>query len=497
MTFSASFTSGTAYTLSIYAKQAGRNLRIYFPTGAFGFAFSAVFDLSAGTATIALTGTVASITNVGNGWYRCSITQTATASATSNFTLRLIEGASTTSYTGDGTSGIFIWGAMLNIGSTAGLYVQTVASAYYAPRFDYNPTTLAARGLLIEEQRTNSIRNNTGQGAVAGTPGTLPTNWTGGTTVDNLTREIVGTGTENGINYIDVRYSGTSGAAGNLTVLTFDALNFITAANAQTWTGAAYFKLVAGTLTNVILLSLTVRYNDSSGLSLTSQNSAFTPTASLERVTNTFTAANASTAFVAATLVANFTNDLPVDFTLRIGLPQLELGAFATSVIPTTTTALTRNADVASMTGTNFSDWYNAAEGTLYAEASALATGYNGSTVSFSDGTFNNRIVIRGMNTSSQCVSIGVVSGTTQWSILKASQTTALTKWALGYKVDDISFVRNADSPSTDTSALLPVVNQAKIGADGDGSVVYNGYIRRIAYYPTRLANTTLQALTA
>ena len=44
---------------------------------------------------------------------------------------------------------------------------------------------------------------------------------------------------------------------------------------------------------------------------------------------------------------------------------QLEVGAFATSYIPTTTTALTRNSDVAVMTGTNFSSWYNAAQGTF------------------------------------------------------------------------------------------------------------------------------------
>jgi hypothetical protein len=367
------------------------------------------------------------------------------------------------------------------------------------PRIDYNPTTLAPQGLLIEEQRTNSIRNNTGVGAVAGTPGTLPTNWTGGTTVDNLTREIVGTGTENGINYIDVRYSGTSGAAGNLTVLTFDALNFITAANAQTWTGAAYFKLVAGTLTNVTLLSLTVRYNDSSGSSLTSQNSAFTPTASLERVTNTFTAANASTAFVAATLVANFTNDLPVDFTLRIGLPQLEQGAFATSVIPTTTTALTRNADAATMTGTNFSSWYNASEGTLYAEFTASAnanTVYaaisNGATnqnsIYFDNDSGVTRNVIFSSNSAQAAMSTGAI-GTVG----------TVNKIAGAYKVNDFAVSRNGAAAVTDTAGNVPVSpSQLDIGRNPNAvaTTYVSGYIRRIAYYPVRNADSQLQALT-
>jgi len=65
------------------------------------------------------------------------------------------------------------------------------SAAIDAPRFDYNPSTLVAQGLLIEEARTNSIRNNTMVGAAAGTPGTNPTNWIVGTPVDGLTKEIV------------------------------------------------------------------------------------------------------------------------------------------------------------------------------------------------------------------------------------------------------------------------------------------------------------------
>jgi hypothetical protein len=49
----------------------------------------------------------------------------------------------------------------------------------------------------------------------------------------------------------------------------------------------------------------------------------------------------------------------------------------------------------------------------------------------------------------------------------------------------------------TDASALIPVVNQLRIGSDGDGAVTYNGHIRQIVYYPRRLTNSDLQTITA
>jgi hypothetical protein len=97
---------------------------------------------------------------------------------------------------------------------------------------------------------TNFIRNNTMAGAVAGTPGTIPTNWSISGDA-GITREIVGTGTSNGITYIDIRYSGTTPAVGGLNNINLDSLTAAAAVNGQSWTFLSYFAIVGGTTTGV------------------------------------------------------------------------------------------------------------------------------------------------------------------------------------------------------------------------------------------------------
>jgi hypothetical protein len=132
---SESVTSGLAYTLSVFAKKGEQNfIQMHLPTAQFGGTTSgngAVFDLNAGTITH--TGgdlSQAQIVSVGNGWYRCLISKTATAtgSAASPITLVNQSAFSTSGYTGDGYSGIYIWGASLEQGQFATSYIKTEAS---------------------------------------------------------------------------------------------------------------------------------------------------------------------------------------------------------------------------------------------------------------------------------------------------------------------------------------------------------------------------------
>ena len=125
-----SVVSGTTYTASVFAKQASgdANIRLLFNTQNSGFVFSAAnFDLSAGTVTN-ISCDSASIEDYGNGWFRCSVTETATASVTGRIQLNVLDSSDNNSYAGDGTTGVFIWGWQIEAGSFPTSYIQTTGT---------------------------------------------------------------------------------------------------------------------------------------------------------------------------------------------------------------------------------------------------------------------------------------------------------------------------------------------------------------------------------
>jgi hypothetical protein len=338
-------------------------------------------------------------------------------------------------------------------------------------------------------------------GAAAGTPGTAPTNWFTFTALTGLTRQIVGTGTENGITYIDIRLSGTPSAAGSFSIGP-DLPNVTAAASGQTWTSSYYLKLAAGSLTGVSSTTVSVEEYNSGGSFLTG---TFTATAALtgaalstQRYSATRTLNQATTAFVATTTIVNLSG-AAIDITLRIGLPQLEQGAFATSVIPTTTTALTRAADVASVNTLN--PWFNASAGTLFAEATPntpTGNAANQSVVSLDDATNNNRIQPFRNASSGLPGAIIAAGGVNQYtpSVAITWNQNATGKIALAYSSGNNMFSFNGTN-DTGGTGTIPTVTRMTIGARADGGIIWNGYLRRISYYPRRLSNAELVSITS
>jgi len=222
------------------------------------------------------------------------------------------------------------------------------ATANNVGRMTYDRSTFALRGLLLEPAGINGIRNNTMQGAGSGSPGSLPTNWSvgGGT---GLTRTIVGTGASAGLDYIDIRFAGTTG--GTFTTLLMEAAAIVAATNGQTWTGSAYLAIAGGSVTNLSSVTLVTNVLDSGGAVLTQQTQILTLSTALTRLSVTGTIANGSAAFVRPLIGLNYAAGVAVDITLRIALPQLEQGAAAASVIRTTGSAGGRAAETLTVSG--------------------------------------------------------------------------------------------------------------------------------------------------
>ena len=498
-------TSGVTYTISFYVKEGEYN-RFKFGPGnaAVGGADKVVeINLALSNPIVsqeAIFNSSAFVISVGNGWYRVGATFTATATGTMTVAVlqTIINNAGSSSFAGDGTSGIYLWGAQLEQASTVGEYIPTTSTINSAPRFDHNPTTGESLGLLVEEARTNSIANNTGVGAVAGAPGTLPTNWSWNPT-GGASTEVVGTGTENGIAYVDVRLFGTLSTAPSIQ---FVANTAIAATTGQTWTESFYCKiisLVSGTPDP----RLRIVERSVAGSYLTEGNQVFTPgisSASLiaSRFTFTRTLTNVLTGYVVPAILFNQVSGA-IDITLRIGLPQLEQGAFATSPIPTTSATVTRAADVASITGSNFSSWYNQTESTLFVDGSTAAFTATTGFVAINNAASTNRLEIR------QGRVIPTVTGASTsvtWNTIVSPPTfVANTSYKQATAVSNASH-GNSISGSLETSSTTigTIAATQLIFGMRDGQTAPTGgsssTIKRLTFWPTRLANTTLQQIT-
>jgi hypothetical protein len=173
---------------------------------------------------------------------------------------------------------------------------------------------------------------------------------------------------------------------------------------------------------------------------------------------------------------------------------QLETGAFPTSYIPTTTTTVTRAADVASITGSNFSSFYNQTEGTVFAEGAILNTGNNRFIADITDSGVNEEI---GFYWSTGFNSLVNDNGVAQANSFGGTVTAnSRTLHSFGYKLNDFQGYGNAVALFSDTAGTLPTVDRLTIGSRVNSTFWANGTIKRLTYWPTRLADTTLQSIT-
>jgi hypothetical protein len=472
--------TAAAHTASIYAKSAGRNW-LYMANASLSQA--AYFNLNTGTIGTIVGAATATITSVGNGWYRCSITSTPSAGA-QNYSFYTANADASFSYTGDGNSGIYIYGAQLSDSASLDPYVPTPgaapsSTAYYGPRFDYDPVTLAPKGILIEEQRVNRTLQSENftvspwAAAVSGTSTRVNTN----TSLGFMRGTITATSALGGIRQ---SYSGLTSA--QVYALSFYVQSSSTSLIVTLENGSAAFGSAH-----------TVTLNPSNG-------TAGTPTGYTSVTSTPFGSGYVYTLITAAaggTLIANFewrfTNN---GDSMLYGRPQFEAGSFATSYIPTVASQVTRTADQCSIVAPMFAPWYNQSEGTFVAAFDSYLVDLNTRSAlsAYASGATSNNILL--INTQQRQFQINNAGN--QADLDGGTPTSGtVTQVAGAYRVNDFALSLNGGTVVTDTSGTVPTVDTLGIGISSLGLTPVNGHIRSIQFYPVRLADFQLQAITA
>jgi hypothetical protein len=357
--------------------------------------------------------------------------------------------------------------------------LQTAATN--VPRFDHNPTTGESLGLLVEEARTNSfIYSNTFTDA----------SWEQifGTTITRTANAAVspdGTSNATQITATDANFFRQQAVGDTTTIRT---LSFFAKAGTASTISVRFFS---GTAPN----SPTATFNFSTGAATVTD--ALVMTASIVQFPNGW--------YRCVCCRTDGVLKSPPDFNFGVGTTfiygaQLEAGAFPTSYIPTTTATVTRSADVASITGTNFSSWYNQSQGSFASQQRIL--GLTGAGANFSgnasgaDGYIDAPCRLNSFGNFTSIMN-GPPGNSTQAQLTQSGiDFTSRSKTANAYQINNYAFCVNGNSVLTDTSCNLPTVDTLTIGSQSNNYFL-NGTIARLTYFPVRLPDATLQTLTS
>lgn len=364
-------------------------------------------------------------------------------------------------------------------------------------RFDHDPVTLACKGLLIEESRTNSIADSNAFN-----------NWT----MSNST----------------VAASSVANPEGSLS-----AWKVVEDSLLSSHTVTRSFSAVSGT-TYTASVWLKSAENGFALVGLTSAGGGFAGAAFISVNLSTGAVTTATGSPVGAASVAYSNGWFRVSFSLaaiatfsalidirlsRDGLwanrvylgngvngmycygAQVEAGSFPTSYIPTTTASVIRSADVCSITGSAFSGFYNPLEGTML-EVFEASPNTNTTYVSASNGNITQNSIHFDNDTGNmRAVYYSGSSIVATLSLGSVGTVGAVNKIASAYSVNDFSASRNGGTVVVDSSGAVPAsLSQINIGTDERSQTPVSFYSNRcigsLRYYKKRLSNSKLQTLT-
>ena len=521
---------GKQYVSSVYVKASSSN---YFaiaeevsrnnPTGTAAFTY---FNLSnSGEVMLSHENHIASIQNVGNQWYRCSIMFTAKIEEDYTVMFYLDSGSSQSivkePQNVEAGSSVYLWGAQLEQRDSVTSYTKTdgtpktkyqpqlMFASPDQPRFDYDVLTGESKGLLIEESRTNLIAYSQQiekQSSSSDNYNVWVVSNTSNVLVD-LSASIAPDGTLSASKFYadDFDYTPSIHQQTYTTDTTPETLSFSVFAKA----GQAnrYLQLFAGSgdvdgnpFVNFNLFDGTISRDDDS-------------IGSIEDVGNGWYRC-------IITFVTTSTGDIPINPVIYLidnanatrapsmtgdgysGIfiwgAQLEVGSFPTSYIKTSgaPSGTERSADNASITGENFSSWYRQDEGSILFDLKLNEdSGWKYIFGITTNGNWQQDLI------SSRHL------GSNLQAILK-KQSVDFNSSQIGFSQDgnffNLGFVYKNDSAVINTSIgsdeyapkIASGLNRIDLFSINGSDYKSCGHIKKLSYYPQRLTNEQLQQLT-
>ena len=431
------------------------------------------FDLQNGVIGTTLGTATATMTAVGDGWYRLTVTFTSTGSVSGGINFHVTTGNGVLSYAGANTTdGAYFWGAQVEARSSVTAYTATTtqaitnynrqlktAAANEWPR-EFDPVTGECLGRSVWEARTNLVayseQFDNGY-------------WLKNNVTVKANQILSPDGTLSADKVVDDTNTGQHRVRSNYG--TPSTTNYSVFAKAGEYTKVAIFNASLSTVTIFDLQNGTV----------VSTGTGFTD-AKIQSVGNGWYRISATSALINlfGYGLINDSDEISFAGTGTSGAyfwgAQYEAGSFATPYIPTVAAQVTRVADSATITGTNFSSWFNPSEGALFVkyQRSSLATVSSYARVfEVSDGTTNNRARVTLGDSSSNINYISTVNAATQCDLSLSSQIAGSdVAIAVTYKFNDYSAVKNGGTAVTDTTALVAgTMSQLNIGqATGGGT---------------------------
>jgi hypothetical protein len=326
------------------------------------------------------------------------------------------------------------------------------------PRFDFDPATLVCKGLLIEESRQNELLYSSTFDNAAWTT------FSGGTGLTPVVTPNAGIspdGTNNAYRLQADRGAGTAANNGSY----IQNVPAVVYANPHNSSVSIWAKSNTG-------INQSVYFRNAQGAGGT----AITVTPSWQRfsfsgIINT-TGDNLQ---IGSRGTANTT--ISIDILIYNG--QLEIAAFPTSDIINEGSRLTRNADVATMTATNFSDWFNATKGTFRTDFISIATG-NRPVFAVDDDSADEALIVK---TQANAPTFEVIEGGgPQASVVAGTVTKNIAAFAyVSYELNFFGIARPT-ARQVDTSGTVPTVDRMRIGCDQAGNF-FNGQIQKIQFW--------------